>query len=403
MIINKCTNKHYTNNNFFYYFFDGEITIEKVFSYIDKTNKFHPSDLSEYSIENYFKFFSTLKQITPEHLKESAFPIYQQAKIEFINQALKKDGSIKYFESFFNYSLLFSNEKKTFIKSILVEMIKNRTIFSHTKSFYETLANKNFVNDLFELIKNNYNDFVFSKYNMNTTSFSSYQSLNLKDKIEGIFFEKQSEFFIQYKNELLSCQNSIDYTNFKNKYSALNNLFSLSELDAFICYKTPLFEQCFDLFKTIYNSRKYPYFYDHETFYNFIECLNKYYCLFDSKNFISLYIFTKSYNIEYADVLIKNIIKKIQGIDIISLLIQDFDLVKDYISSDFLMNINLSNDYNLHMEDIPLDIWCFLYSTNKLFTKRLLNNTKSKEGDAFFDYIEKIQAAFNTIDNLENF
>ena len=79
------------------------------------------------------------------------------------------------------------------------------------------------------------------------------------------------------------------------------------------------------------------------------------------------------------------------------------DLVKDYISIDFLMNINLNNDYNLKIEDIPLDIWCFLYSTNKSFTKRLLNNTKSKEGDAFFDYIEKIQAAFNTIDNLENF
>ena len=368
MIINKCTNQHYTSNKFFQDFFVGEITIEKVFAYIDKTNKIHPSELARYSIENYFKFFATLKQITPEHLKQSAFPIYQQAKMAFINKALKKDESIKYFESFFNHSLLFSNEKKTFIKYILVEMIKNRTILNQTKSFYENLVNKNLVDDLVELIKNNYNDFIFSKYNINARSFSSYQSLNLNDKIEGFFFEKQSEFFIKYKNELLSCQNSIDYTHFKTKYF-LNNLFSLSELDAFICYKTPLFEECFDLFPTICNSRKYPYFYDDKTFYNFIECLNKHYCLFDGKNFINLYIFTKSYNTEYADILMKNIIKKVQGIDIISLLIQDFDLVKDYISIDFLMNINLNNDYNLKIEDIPLDIWCFLYSTNKSFTK----------------------------------
>ena len=83
MIINKCTNQHYTSNKFFQDFFVGEITIEKVFVYIDKTNKVHPSELARYSIENYFKFFATLKQITPEHLKQSAFPIYQQAKMAF--------------------------------------------------------------------------------------------------------------------------------------------------------------------------------------------------------------------------------------------------------------------------------------------------------------------------------
>jgi len=403
MIIDKTKSLQNTSNQFFQTFFYEDITVERVLSYIERTTRIYPSQLSKFSIENYFKFFSTLKQITPESLKKTAFPIYQEAKIKFIKQNLNKESGTNYFGTFFNFGLLFSNEKQSFIKYILIELIKNKTIFSQDKLFYEKLSENNFVDMLIEIIQENYSDFIFSKYNSKTSSFSAYKQLNLKDKIKEFFFEKHSEFFITYKQELLSCKNNNDYLDFKKKYVSLNSVFSLSELDAFICYKTHLFEECFSDFQCFSNSRDYPYFYDDETFYNFIECLNNYYCLFKFNKKIDLYLFTKSYNTKYSEILAKNMIKKMKCSDIISLFCNDFELLKDYIDSDFLMNIDFEINNNLYIEDIPVDVWCFLYSKNKLFTNRLLNTTKSKEGDAFFDYIDKIHAAFYTIDNLENF
>lgn len=380
------------------FFFEKEITVEHVLSYMNLTYTIFSNYLQEQNIHTYQLFFEKLKNKTPEHLKESLFPLYEQAKTEFIIQSL--NGS-PHSDVFFNLSLFFSSENRDFIESILVKMIKNHTLFSyHMCQLLLFIDKYNFNDVLFTSIKNNYLDFIFCKFNY----YDEESLANFVSKIKHIFLEQNTKFFLIYKEELLNCKDGNEYCTFKQKYSKVNKLFSLSELDPFICYNTPLFNILFHLFEIFRDTRTFPYFYDYTTFNNFIQCLNNYYCLFCVDNYLKLYYFTKNNNPEYLDSLISSIIYKMKDIDAFYLIQKELEIVKPYINKSFLLNLNIENDYKTIVESVPVHIWSFLYSIDKLYTNRLLFKMNTSQDDSnFFDHLENIREAFNAVDNLENF
>lgn len=387
-----------SNQDFFYDFFEKKITVEHILYYLNLNliliNPDSSNYLEKHTIKNYTIFFETLKHRTPEHLKESLYPIYEQAKVDFIIQALNGKPNI---DSFFNLSLFFSSETRDFIESIFVKMIKNHTLFSNNMSQLLLFIDKyNFNDVLFNSIKNNYIDFIFCEFKEHLSEFVS--------KIKHNFLEQNTKFFLIYKEELLNCKNENEYYTFKQKYSKVNKLFSLSELDPFICYNTPLFNNLFHLFEIFRNTRTFPYFYDDTTFNNFIQCLNNYYCLFCVDNYLKLYYFTKNNNPEYLDVLVSSIIYKMKDIEAFYLIQTEFEIVKPYINKSFLLNLNIEDDSKLTIECVPVHVWSFLYSIDKLYTNRLLFKMNTSQNDStFFDHLENIREAFNVVDNLENF
>lgn len=380
------------------FFFEKEITVEHVLSYMNLTYTISSNYLQEQDIHTYQLFLEKLKNKTPKHLKESLFPLYEQAKTEFIIQSL--NGS-PHSDVFFNLSLFFSNENRDFIESIFVKMIKNHTLFSNNMSQLLLFIDKyNFNDVLFTSIKDNYLDFIFCKFN----NYDGESLANFVSKIKHIFFEQNTKFFLIYKEELLNCKDGNEYCKFKQKYSKVNKLFSLSELDPFICYNTPLFNILFHLFEIFRDTRTFPYFYDETTFNNFIQCLNNYYCLFYVDNYLRLYYFTKNNNPEYLDSLVSSIIYKMKDIEAFYLIQTEFEVVKPYINKSFLLNLNIENDFKATVESVPVHIWSFLYSIDKLYTNRLLFKMNTSQDDSnFFDHLENIREAFNAVDNLENF
>lgn len=382
-----------SNQDFFHDFFEKKITVAHIINYMNSTNGLFFHYLEKHSISTYILFFETLKNKTPEHLKESVYPLYEQAKVEFITQSL--NSSVR--DGFFNLSLFFSNESIDFIELILVKMIKEHTLLSN--NMHELLLfidQYNFNDVLFTSIKNNYIDFIFCEFKEHLSEFVS--------KIKHNFLEQNTKFFLIYKEELLNCKNENEYYTFKQKYSKVNKLFSLSELDPFICYNTPLFNNLFHLFEIFRNTRTFPYFYDDTTFNNFIQCLNNYYCLFQVDNYLKLYYFTKNNNPEYLDSLISSIIYKMKDIEAFYLIQTEFEIVKPYINKSFLLNLNIEDDSKLTIECVPVHVWSFLYSIDKLYTNRLLFKMNTSQNDStFFDHLENIREAFNVVDNLENF
>lgn len=385
------------HRNLFNGIFKNDTSIEDILSCIERCNKEYPSFLQKNNIHNYIQFFSILKELTPSHLKESLFPIYAQAKEEYIFKAHYKQ--IKTYETFFNFSLLCANEKKSVIKNFILRKMKNASLLSNKELLVEIFKHK-LENILFEIMENNFDLLIFCHHN--AQNYESKYIVN--DKIQEIFEKHKHTFYQQYKTELLECKNELDYLNFRKKYSLVNKSFSLEYLDPFICYNTPLFNELFHCFEIFTGKNLNLHFYENYVFDNFITCFTKYNCLFSIQSFLEFYYSLKNIYPEHIHKFIPLIATKLKGVDFLYFLIDDFDTISKIIDSDVLMNLEFNKINSIGISEIPIHVWSFLYSKNKLFAKRLLLKICNHDSDNnFFETIDAIQEAFSVIDNLENF